>query len=149
MHLTLVIPKEQLSREEELNLLINPEPFRTVLVINGPSSAALSGSPEPLEFLTPLTQFIRGIYGAINQQRVNAGSIFQELKNRLRSAEVDDLFDDESFSKSKLYHWIIKTCHELCGSMDLTSKFIPRFDSGNLAVLQEKAHAYEKVGLKH
>ena len=81
MHLTLVIPKEQLSREGELNLLIKPEAFRTILMINGPDSTALSGSPEPLEFLTPLTKFIRGIYGAINQQRVNAGPIFQELKN--------------------------------------------------------------------
>src|SRR6266487_1277423 len=60
-----------------------------------------------------------------------------------------ELFDDQSFSKSKLYHWIIETCHEISGSIEATLRFIRGFESYQLRKLRERANPYEKEGLAH
>ena len=63
--------------------------------------------------------------------------------------DFDYLFDDKSFSKSRLYHWIIKTCHELCESVESSLRFIQTFEALQLHDLKERAHEYEKGGIKH
>jgi len=57
------------------------------------------------------------------------------------------LFDDQSFSNSKLYHWVIKMCYEICGSIETTLKFVRNFEHNQLVRLQERAHPFEKPGL--
>ena len=60
-----------------------------------------------------------------------------------------DFIDDESFTKTELYHWMIKTCHEICTSIELSVKFIRIFAASQLPVLREKAHPYEKEGIEY
>jgi hypothetical protein len=145
--LTLVFPEEQVSREEELSLLSNPEALWNVLVINAPWGLALGANYEPAKFMTPVCQFIRGIYSCLKLNHGNVAAIFRELRAQLRASESDALFDDEAFSKSKLYHWMIKTCHDVSGSIDATLKFIRRFQSEELDALRAVAHPYEISGL--
>lgn len=64
-------------------------------------------------------------------------------------SENAHLFDDKSFSKSKLYHWIIRTCHDICSSIDTTFRFISQFENAQLLPMQERAHPYERRGLDH
>ena len=59
------------------------------------------------------------------------------------------MFDDHSFSQSKLYHWIIKTCYEISNSIETNLRFINNFENNQLAKLQGRAHPYEKSGLAH
>ena len=106
--LTLVVPQEQPSREEELSLLTSPDALWNVIIVNGSWRMAMSSSREPVEYQTPLTQFIRGICGAVVSQKTNMIPILHELKKRLRASENNSLFDDRLFSKSRMYHWIIK-----------------------------------------
>lgn len=80
MLLTLVVPWEKKQREEAVELLSKPEAIWNVLVINGPSKLGSGFSADPAEFLTPLTQFVRGICGAINSQKLHIEPIFEGLK---------------------------------------------------------------------
>jgi len=146
--LTLVLPEEQESREEEMNLLSNPEALWNILVINAPWGLALGTNHESVKFMTPLCQFIRGVYSCLELNHENVARIFKELKTQLRASESEVLFDDESFSKSKLYHWMIKTCHDVSGSIDTTLKFVRRFENENLDALKAVAHRYEASGLE-
>ena len=63
--------------------------------------------------------------------------------------DFDYLFDDKLFSKSRLYHWIIKTCHEICESIESSLKFVQNFENLQLRDLKEKAHEYEKGGISY
>ena len=67
----------------------------------------------------------------------------------MNASGAAQLFDDQSFTKSQLYHWIIKTCHEVSGSIETTLRFIRGFESYQLQKLQERANPYEKGGLAH
>ena len=86
--LTLVVPDKQESREEALDLLARPEALWTVLVINGPTHVSDGFFSDPLEYLTPLAQFVRGICGVINSQRMNIDPVFAELKRQLLECSV-------------------------------------------------------------
>jgi hypothetical protein len=145
--LTLVVPQEQPSREEELSLLTSPEALWNVIIVSGSWRMAMSSSRETVEYQTPLTQFIRGICGAVVSQKTNMIPILHELKNHLRASENNSLFDDRLFSKSRMYHWIIKTCHDLCASIQTNLKFLRNFETDQLPALQAKAHQYEQCGL--
>ena len=147
--LTLVLPEEQESREEEMSLLSNPEALWNLLVISAPWGLALGAVYESVKFLTPVCQFVRGTYSCLKLNHINIAAIFQELKTQLRGSESEVLFDDESFSKSKLYHWMIKACHDISGSIDATLKFIRRFENDNLESLRALAHPYEISGLTY
>ncbi len=59
------------------------------------------------------------------------------------------MFDDRSFGKSKLCHWIIKTCYEICGFIDATLRFVGKFEDVQMRALREKAHPYETQALEH
>lgn len=62
---------------------------------------------------------------------------------------MEYLFDDQSFTKSILYHWIVKTCYDLDSSIERTLKFVHRFEKNSLTGLQRRAHPYEQNGLAH
>ena len=62
---------------------------------------------------------------------------------------ADELFDDISFSKSILYHWIIQTCHHLSMSVETNLKAIRDFERSQLVSLRKTAHEYEKEGLSY
>jgi hypothetical protein len=104
---------------------------------------------EPLEHLTPLAQFVRGICSAAVSQKANILPIIYELNEQLRASEDDSLFDDRQFSKSRIYHWIIKTCHDLCTSIQTNLKFLRDFRANQLPNLRNKAHSYERSGLEY
>ena len=70
----------------------------------------------------------------------------QSLLRPLKNAH---LFDDQSFSNSKLYHWIIKICYEISGSIEVTLKFVRNLEGNQLAKLQRRAHNFEKNGLQY
>lgn len=86
--LTLVVPEENQTREEALELLALPEALWTVLVINGPMNRVDGFQQDPPEFLTPATQFLRGICGAIYSQRFRVGPILDQLRKRLSGEMV-------------------------------------------------------------
>ncbi|KAJ5314642.1 Glucose-methanol-choline oxidoreductase [Penicillium atrosanguineum] len=146
--LTLVLPEESPSHEEEVGLLGCPQALWAVLIANGTTRFALD--LEPLEHLSPCAQFVRGITTSLYMQRAGAQKIVGMLNDRLQEHGVDSLFDDESFTKSRLYHWVIKTCHELSGSVASNLKHIKVVVvEREIDELSDKAHAYEKLGLSH
>lgn len=147
--LTIATPDNQASREEELDLLVNPVGLWSVLVVSGSWRMASASNREPLQYQTPLAQFVRGICSAVVSQRTNILPIFHELEERLRDSEDDDLFDDQKFSKSRTYHWIIKSCHDICTSIQINLKFLGDLRANKLPELANKAHEYEKSGLDY
>ncbi|KAI9774104.1 MAG: hypothetical protein M1840_005197 [Geoglossum simile] len=86
--LTLVVPDSQASsvRTEghPQGLWTNPEAVWAVLIFNGPKSVVDHLQSEPVEFLTPIAQFVRGVCAVICSQRVNLDLVFERLKERLR-----------------------------------------------------------------
>ncbi|KAF4628679.1 hypothetical protein G7Y89_g9480 [Cudoniella acicularis] len=147
--LTISSHQEQTSREEEHRFLENPEGLWTVILVNGSWRMATRSNWEPQEYLTPLAQFVRGICSAVIAQKANIFPIIHELKERLRASEDESLFDNRQFSKSRLYHWIIKTCHSICTSIQSNLKFLRDFRINRLPQLRNNAHSYEQCGLEH
>lgn len=86
--LSIVVPQEDQFHEEALDLLAMPEALWTVLVINGPINAIDGFQRDPVEFFTPIAQFVRGICGAIHSQRVHVSPILERLKKRLPERPV-------------------------------------------------------------
>jgi len=147
--LTITIPQVQPNREEEHRLLSDPEGLWSVIIVNGSWRMASTSNLEPLEFQTPIAQFVRGICSTVISQRVNIHPIVHELKEKLRASDDDSLFDDQQFSKSRMYHWIIKTCHETRASIQANLKFLQDFTTNRLPVLRGKAHVCEQHGIEH
>lgn len=156
--LTLAVPEPAAAHEEDNDLLANPETLWTVLVINAPTQIVDGFRQEQPEHLTPLAQFIRGICITLVSQRIHLTCIFAKLKLRFASGrdshyETDafstNLFDDKHFSKSELYHWIIKTCHELSASVESNLGFVQGFKKTDLGLLQGRAHDFERHGVEH
>lgn len=145
--LTLVLPEESSCHEEEIALLRNPQALWTVLVINGSSRSASDN--ELLEHLTPIAQYLRGITASLSAQRINVQSIFDALKDHLRKSDEDSLFDDEQFTKSRLYHWVVETCHELCGSIASNLRFVRRLLDNQINKLSSEAHIHETLGIAY
>jgi hypothetical protein len=144
--LTLVVPEESVSRAEEIKLLKTPQALWTVLVVN---SSSTSNSYESRHFLTPIAQFVRGIVSSLQTQRVNALLIHNLLRDQLNSADNGDVFDDEKFTKSILYHWAIKTCDALIESLATTLRLIQGVLQSNVEKLCSEAHNQERVGVEH
>lgn len=82
-------------------------------------------------------------------QRTNGQYILEVLNDHLQVSDNDSLFDDELFTKSGLYHWDIKTCHELSGSVASNLKFVEKVLNSEIDDLCNRAHAHEKLGLSH
>ena len=60
-----------------------------------------------------------------------------------------DFIDDKLFTKTTRYHWMIKTCHEICSSINASVKFIRIFEDSQLPVLKDRSHQYEKAGIDY
>lgn len=71
------------------------------------------------------------------------------LIDHLSETDNDSLFDDEMFTKSELYHWVIKICHELYGSLASNLRPIEKVLDGQINHLCGKAHGYENLGLSY
>ncbi|KAF4635576.1 hypothetical protein G7Y89_g2524 [Cudoniella acicularis] len=145
--LTIVIPEQSISKEEEIELLRNPKGLWTVLVVNSPSE--LASDYEPRHNLTPISQFLRGIVASLCTQRINAQLIYGELRDVLADRDNNSIFDDENFTKSTLYHWTIKTCEEVGESISSSLRFMRRVKKSQVDKLCKEAHAHEKLGIDH
>jgi hypothetical protein len=106
--LTLCTPEVSEWCEEEVCLLRTPQALWTVLVIN--CSAEFASDYQNRNFLTPIAQYVRGITSSMYTQRINAESIYEDLKNWLKHSDSESIFDDEKFTKSTSYHWAVRTC---------------------------------------
>lgn len=144
--LTIVLPDESPSREEEVDLLRNPQGLWTVLMINYPR---YHHDREQQEHLTPVAQFIRGITASVVTQRTNAESICDFLRHELGACDTDGLFDDEQFTKSKTYHHTIQGCSELIESLDATLRFLKKTTDGQIKELRSIVHPREELGVRH
>jgi hypothetical protein len=144
---SLVLPDESLTREEEIALLRRPEALWTVLVVNGPPR--FIADDEPREHLSPIAQYLRGITACLSVQKHNADTIFDALQHSFKEASNESLFDDELFSKSKIYHWIIEASYELCESITSSTRFIQRLQGNQIRRLVAGSHDCEKFGAAH
>ena len=145
--LTLVVPKESESREEETDLLRTPQALWTVLVVNCPSNLASDHGPP--QHLTPISQYIRGMASCLVTQRINAQTIYEAIKDELNRCGGDSLFDDEHFTKSTLYHWAVKACDELAESISSSLRFLRKMLEIQVQKLCHESHEYEKLGVKY
>lgn len=71
-----------------MDLLFVPEALWTVLLINAPPDSFKRIHHEPLEYWTPLAQFLRGVCGALELQKINIDLILEGLKKQLRECTV-------------------------------------------------------------
>lgn len=145
--LTLAVPEESKSHEEETNLLRHPQALWTVLVINAPSQ--LASAHNSAEYTTPIAQFIRGVTSSLRTQKTNAQYVCEALRDELKKCDDDSLFDDEHFTKSTMYHLAMKTCEELEASIASNLKFLQRTLDSHITQLCNEAHSYEKVGINY
>ncbi|EHK22977.1 uncharacterized protein TRIVIDRAFT_222235 [Trichoderma virens Gv29-8] len=145
--LTLAIPEESESHEEEISLLQCPQALWTVLVIN--SLQRFASDHSPAQHSTPIAQFIRGITSSLCTQRINAQYIYDALRNELKTCDDGSLFDDEHFTKSTLYHFAIKACDELEASISSSLRFVQKTRDSYVTQLCREAHAHERLGIDH
>jgi hypothetical protein len=143
---TLVIPEESTTREEETQLLKSPQGLWTVLMLNYPCQ----DHGRELEcHLTPISQFFRGITTALITQRENAKSICDFMRRELQSCDLEGFVDDEHFTKSTTYHRTIQGCSELKDSLDSTFRFMKKLNDGQMKELRSIVHLQEKPGVEH
>jgi hypothetical protein len=145
--LTMVIPEESVSKEEETELLRNPRGLWTVLVVSTPTDF-VSRYKTPHN-LTPISQFLRGIVASLCTQGINAQHIHRNLEDVLAHHDNSSIFDDENFTKSILYHRTIKTCGELAESIASNLRFMGRLRKTQLDKLCREAHTHEKPGINY
>ncbi|KAF2258987.1 hypothetical protein CC78DRAFT_537401 [Lojkania enalia] len=145
--LTIALPEEAISREEEVQLLQAPQGQWTVLVVN--SSPWFSSNQSASQHLTPIAQYLRGVAFSLHTQRLNAESIYDTMRERLKDCYDGSLFDDEQYTKSALYHWTIRTCDELRESVSSSLRFLRRALDNQMNELCRNAHSYEKLGVDY
>ncbi|KAE9369271.1 hypothetical protein N431DRAFT_469196 [Stipitochalara longipes BDJ] len=145
--LTLCIPEESESCEEEISLLRTPRALWTLLIIS--CSANFASDHQTREYLTPIAQYVRGITASLYTQRKNAESIYEDTKNAFRDHSSESIFDDENFTKSTSYHWAVRTCDELNESIASTLRFVRARLESQLDKLCHEAHAYEELGIQY
>jgi hypothetical protein len=93
--------------------------------------------------------FIRGVATSLCTQRINAQSIYESLRDELRSCDGESIFDDEHFTKSTLYHWAVKTCDELGESIASNLRFMRRVVDTQVDKLCREAHDHERLGVDY
>ncbi|KAG9249715.1 uncharacterized protein F5Z01DRAFT_745981 [Emericellopsis atlantica] len=143
--LTLTVPEESESHEEELSLLQHPQALWVVLVINAQRQFVFEN--RPAQHSTPIAQFIRGVRSSLYSQRMHAQSIYNALSEALKTCDNGCLFDDENFSKSTLYHFAIKACDELEASIASSLVFMRRTLNNYVTRLCKEAHPCEQTGI--
>ncbi|KAF1932114.1 uncharacterized protein M421DRAFT_284651 [Didymella exigua CBS 183.55] len=148
--LTIALPDASITNQEELDLLKLPQGFWTVMVVNCHERLARDMEREPTLHLTPVAQFLRGLTYSLRTLNLNAEAIYDQLKERLQTSDDESLFDDENFTKSNVYHWTVKTCHELRESLMASQRYVRRtFDKDITRLCEKDAHESERHGLVH
>lgn len=118
------------------------------MVVNCHERLAKDLEREPTLYLAPLARFLRGLSYSLRTQNINAEAIYNRLKERLRHADDNSLFDDEQFTKSNLYHWTVKTCDELRESLMASQRSMTRaFDRKISSLCEKDAHESERHGV--
>jgi hypothetical protein len=69
--------------------------------------------------------------------------------DKFRDFDDGSLFDDEHFTKSTMFHSIVKICSELEASITSGLKFIRSIQDSDLLLLCNNAHSQEKEGIDH
>ncbi|KAF2680728.1 hypothetical protein K458DRAFT_87165 [Lentithecium fluviatile CBS 122367] len=141
--LTVCIPEESPTKQEEVNLLHSLQGFWTVLVVNCIPGFASAHT----EHLTPVAQYIRGLTSSLVTLRMSTQSILDALRVKLDACEGRDLFDDENFTKSTLYHWTVRTCEELRNTNSSTIRFVRRLIPTHVRKVAGMANASESSGI--
>ncbi|KAH6895992.1 hypothetical protein B0T10DRAFT_545577 [Thelonectria olida] len=146
--LTFFLPEESTSRREELDFLTASPVLWNILTINCIRRRRSNLDENYTALPTPIAQFLGGIHGALQTQRVDEQNIMDALKARLADLDDMSLFDDEDFTKSHLYHWVVKTCDMVCHSISSTLRFVDKTSNSFLKDISAKAHASERPGIE-
>ncbi|KAH7195144.1 hypothetical protein BKA60DRAFT_500849 [Fusarium oxysporum] len=146
--LTFFLPEESASRREELDFLIHSRVLWNILTVNCVRRRSSSSDENHQAPSTPVAQFLGGIYGAIQTQKIDEQNILDALKSRLAESDDRGLFDDIDFTKSHLYHWVIKTCDMVCHSISTTLRFVERLSNDFVKTLGTKSHASDRPGIE-
>lgn len=141
--LTVCIPEESPTKQEDVALLRSLKGFWTVLVVNCIPGYATAHN----EHLTPVAQYIRGLTSSLVTLRMSTQSILDALKVKLDACEGRDLFDDEKFTKSTLYHWTVRMCEELRNTNATTIRFIRRLITTHVRKVANMANDSESPGI--
>ncbi|KAJ3541209.1 hypothetical protein NM208_g4710 [Fusarium decemcellulare] len=146
--LTFTLPEESASRREEVEFLTTPQALWTILTVNcmrGRSSNSDDTQEAPP---TPLAQFLAGIHGALHTQRIDEQHILDTLRFRLAESDDMSLVDDDNFTKSHLYHWVVRTCDKVCHSISTTLRFVDRISKDFVSKLAAEGHATKPPGVE-
>jgi hypothetical protein len=145
--LTFFLPEESASRREELDFLTHSCVLWNILTVNCVRRRSSNSDENHQALSTPVAQFLGGIYGAIQTQKIDEQNILDALKSRLAESDDIRLFDDIDFTKSHLYHWVIKTCDRVCHSISTTLRFVERLSNDFVKTLNIKSHASDRPGI--
>jgi hypothetical protein len=97
---------------------------------------------------TPVAQFLAGIHGALRTQRIDEQKILDALKACLSELDNQSLFDDENYTKTHLYHWVVKTCDTACQSISATLRFADKISNNFLKKLSIEVDTREQLGIE-
>lgn len=141
------MPEETSKVYEEVKLLQEPAGLWTILAINSPPGFAADQGAH--EHLTPVAQYFRAIASSLITVRTNSQSILDILRRKLQNVEGGDLFDDENYTTSNVYHWTVRTCDELRTCNAATLRFVRRAMETHVAKLRREAHVSEMTGVEY
>jgi hypothetical protein len=142
--LTFFLPEESTSRREELDFLTSSQSLWNILTINCMRNRSSSSDENHQALPTPIAQFLSGIHGAIQTQRIDEQNVLDTLQSRLAESDDVRLFDDKDFTKSHLYHWVVKTCDMVCHSISTTLRFVDRISNDFVQGIDDKYHASDR-----
>ncbi|KAF5006868.1 hypothetical protein FDECE_6780 [Fusarium decemcellulare] len=146
--LTFALPEESASRREEVDFLTTPQALWTILTVNCMRGRS-SNLDDPQEAPpTPLAQFLAGIHGALHTQKIDEQHILDTLRFRLADSDDMSLVDDDNFTKSHLYHWVVRTCDKVCHSISTTLRFVDRISKDFVSKLAAEGHAAKPPGIE-
>jgi hypothetical protein len=145
--LTLAIPEESISREEEIQLLRDPRALWTVLAINCP--VPFTQNQKSAYDATPVAQFIRGVTSSLHTQAKNTELMYDALNDILKSHDSDNLFDDDKYTKSTAFHFGVRACNDIEASITSSLQYIRRMLITHITPICNNAHAYEKIGVEY
>lgn len=143
--LTVCLPEKSPFKAEDLDLLGSLTRFWVVLAVNCVPGFATDKDAD--QHLAPITQYIRGITSSLVTARLSTQSILDALKNKLDACENGELFDDENFAKSTLFHWTVRTCEQLRTTNKSSLRFVRRILPTHVQKFANMAHSSERIGI--
>lgn len=149
--LTFFLPEKSTLRLEEIGFLNTEKVLWNILTIDCTKRGIFESDSDDEHAiqLTPVAGLLAAIHGAICVQIHDERRVLEGLNDYLRELDDDDLFDDEHFTKSKLYHWTIQKCDLLCLSLSSTLQFLDKLPKNLVQGVKPKVHPSEIVGIEH